>query len=134
MPFEGLWDPLEEEFWDQLALRWLQELRQNIPLSEREIAPRVGVIGFTAKPEQQWQFLSAAVDYSRSNAERFQIARGPFAVFARRFGEEYFTFIETAATNDPKFARMLGCMTQGDLADSLWNRLQAVAESADDSE
>jgi hypothetical protein len=77
MTIEERWQKLKPSDWEALARAWLAELRAKRKASESEVGQTVVMMNFTAAPEQQWQFIRAAISQADSDAELGHIAAGP---------------------------------------------------------
>src|SRR5436190_21750023 len=106
MPIDKRWERLGQSDWDAFAQAWIAELRGSSADSEADVRQSVVMMNFTATPEQQWQFILAAVAHA-SNEELGHIAAGPIEHLLGKHGERYIDEVERRAVSDPKFARML---------------------------
>jgi hypothetical protein len=125
MPIDERWQRLEPSDWDAFAQAWIAELRGTSADSESDVGQSVVVMNFTAKPEQQWQFILAALAHA-SDAELGHIAAGPMEHLLGKHGEKYIEEIERRAASDPRFARMLSGVWKYMMSDEVWARVEAL--------
>jgi hypothetical protein len=132
MPIDERWERLGPSDWDAFARAWIAELRGTPEESESDVAESVVMMNFTARPEQQWQFILAAVARA-SDEELGHIAAGPVEHLLGKHAEEYIAEVERRAASDPKSARMLAGVWKYMMSDDVWARVQALKERLADS-
>ena len=125
MPIDDRWDQLRASDWDAFARSWLAELRGGPTDSEADVGQSVVMMNFTARPEQQWQFILAAIHHA-SDVELGHIAAGPVEHLLGKHGENYIEKVEQRAEADPKFARMLAGVWKYMMTDEVWARVEAL--------
>jgi hypothetical protein len=125
MPIAERWDQLSAADWDAFARSWIAELRGVPSESQGDASKSVVMMNFTARPEQQWQFILAAVVHA-SDDELGDIAAGPMEHLLGKHGELYIENVEQRAEADPKFARMLAGVWKYMMTDEVWARVQVM--------
>jgi hypothetical protein len=125
MPIAERWDQLSAADWDAFARSWIAELRGVPSESQGDASQSVVMMNFTARPEQQWQFILAAVVHA-SDDELGDIAAGPMEHLLGKHGELYIENVEQRAEADPKFARMLAGVWKYMMTDEVWARVQVL--------
>lgn len=125
MPIDKRWERLELSDWDAFAKAWIAELRGSSAGSESDVGQSVVMMNITATPEQQWQFILAAVAHA-SEEELGHIAAGPIEHLLGKHGEKYIREVERRAASDPKFARMLSGVWKYMMTDEVWARVEAL--------
>jgi hypothetical protein len=125
MPIGEMWSHLGPAEWDAFAQSWIAELRGSSTDTESDVGQSVVMMNFTATPEQQWQFILAAIAHA-SDEELGHIAAGPIEHLLGKHGEEYIDEVEQRADADPKFARMLSGVWKYMMTDEIWARVQAL--------
>jgi hypothetical protein len=126
MPIENRWARLGPADWDAFAQAWLAELRGASPAPDRDFGQSVVMMNFTAVPEQQWQFILAAVAHAASEEEFGHIAAGPLEHLLGKHGEEYVGGVERRVASDPKFAELLAGVWKHGMTDEVWARVHAL--------
>lgn len=91
-------------------------------------------MGFTARPEQQWSFILAAIRHAKSDDEIGHIAAGPIEYLLGRHGEEYILDVENQAIANPKFACARTGVWKYTMSDEIWARVRAIQEKAESLE
>jgi hypothetical protein len=132
MPIDERWERLKPLDWEAFAQAWIAELRGSSDASEADVGQSVVMMNFTATPEQQWQFILAAVA-SASDEELGHIAAGPMEHLLGKHGESYIDEVERRATADPRFARMLSGVWKYRMTDEVWVRVVALKARFPDS-
>jgi len=127
MPLDERWDRLTPAAWDAFAQSWIAELRGAPSDAKNDVSLSVTMMGFTARPEQQWRFILAAVAHA-SEDEFGDIGAGPVEHLLGWHGEEYIGPVERQAESDPKFARMLAGVWKYMMSDEVWARVEALKE------
>jgi hypothetical protein len=125
MPIDQRWAELKPADWDAFAQAWIMELRNAEPNAESEVGSSVVMMNFTATPDQQWQFILAAVAHA-SNEELGHIAAGPIEHLLGNHGADYIDAVEQRAASDPKFARMLSGVWKYTMSDEVWKRIESL--------
>jgi hypothetical protein len=125
MPITEWWDHLHASDWDALAQSWIAELRGTPSNSEANVGQSVVMMNFTARPEQQWRFILAAIAHA-SDDELAHIAAGPMEHLLGWHGETCIEKVEQRAEADPRFARMLAGVWKYKMSDDVWARLEAL--------
>lgn len=123
MPIDPRWEELEQSDWEAFAQEWIAALRGSSGASGTEES--VVLMNFTAKPEQQWQFILAAVAHA-AEEELSHIAAGPMEHLLSRHGDRFIDEVERRAAADPKFAQMLSGVWKNMMTDEVWARVQAL--------
>jgi hypothetical protein len=90
-------------------------------------------MSFTARPDQQWQFVCSAVGQADSDDELGQIAAGPMEHLLGWHGDEIIARVEARAAADEKFAWMLTGVWKCLMTDEVWARVQAIQARFPDS-
>jgi hypothetical protein len=126
MPIDDRWQRLEPSDWEAFARKWLAELRGTPEDAESDVGQSVVMMNFTATPEQQWQFIQAAVSQARSDDELGHVAAGPMEHLMGWHGGDYIDAVEVQAAADPVFARMLGGVRKYRMKDEVWQRVQKL--------
>lgn len=102
------------------------------PLAESDDEPdmqeAVVWMNFTASPDEQWQFICSALGQAESDDELGHIAAGPMEHLLGSHGDSI-ARVETRASADRKFARMLTGVSKHTMADDVWARVQAIQAS-----
>jgi hypothetical protein len=143
LPNTSLWDHLTSSDWDAFVKAWLAELRMDPPPpepddesdedDEQDLSQSVVLMSFTARPDQQWQFICSAVAQADSDGELGQIAAGPMEHLLGWHGKDFIARVETRAAADEKFARMLTGVWKYMMTDEVWARVQAIQATVPDS-
>lgn len=126
MPIDERWRKLGPEDWKAFARAWLAELREVPDDPGARVSQSVVMMSFTATPEQQWQFVRAAVDAAESVDELGAIAAGPVEHLLGKHGGDYIAALEAQATADPKFAEMLTLVRRFTMTEEVWSRVQTL--------
>jgi hypothetical protein len=131
MPKRSTWDSLTDSSWDEFASAWCQEIRNESDADESvagdgEVGDKVVEMNFTAKPDQQWKFIIAAVHHAETEREISYIAAGPVEHILGWHGEEVIGWIEDQAKVDVKFSRMMTGVWKYRMSDEIWARVQAI--------
>lgn len=126
MPIDERWNQLEPSDWQAFAGAWLAALRGEPEDRDVDVRQSVVMMNFMAAPEQQWQFLMAAVRQAESDDELSHIAAGPMEHLLGWHGPKYIDAVEAQATADPKFERMLAGVWKYMMKDDVWERIQAM--------
>src|SRR5262245_39294087 len=95
MPIDERWDRLSDDDWSSFARDWVRQLRHGWQEGERDWGESVAMMNFTARPEQQWKFILAAVRHAQSDEELGHIAAGPVEHLLGWHGEKYIARIES---------------------------------------
>jgi hypothetical protein len=137
MPIDKRSERLDESDWKEFACAWLAELRGAPIDPSRDFGSSVVMMGFTATPDQQWQFIRASVAQAESDDELGHIAAGPMECLLGRHGASCIDAVEHLAATDARFARILMGVWKYMMTDDVWSRVQAVkarySESGDRS-
>jgi len=131
MPIDERWDRLSDDDWWKLAYNWLFQLRRGLQDGERDWGETVTMMNFTARPEQQWRFILAAIDHATSDAELSHIAAGPLEHLLGWHGEIYISEIEIHSANKPKLAKALTGVRKYMMSDDTWSRVQTIQQQAE---
>jgi hypothetical protein len=126
MPIDDRWEKLNDHQWSSFADAWLAELRRGDPQKDDNIGLSVVLMGFTARPEQQWKFIRLVADRANSDDDLGHIAAGPLECLLGRHGEQVISDIESMANQDQKFARLLTGVYQYMMTDEIWARVQLL--------
>jgi len=126
MPIDERWDGLSDEDWSGFAKAWVEQLRFGVPDGDRDYGESVTMMNFTARPEQQWKFIVAAVKHAESDDELGHIAAGPIEHLLGRHGDQYIVSVESLAQVDEKFARTMTGVWKYKMSDDNWSRVQAI--------
>jgi hypothetical protein len=126
LPIDERWHELSPSDWDAFARAWLAELRSPATGSDSNVGPSVVMMNFTATPEQQWQFILAAVAHAESDDELKHIAAGPIEHLLGKHGEKYIECVEKQAETDPKFARAISSVWKHLMSDAVWARVTGL--------
>jgi hypothetical protein len=126
------WEQSGQTEWEDLARRWLAELRGNVPTLEQEAGGYVGSMSYDAPPETQWQFILIAVSLAESDEELAHVAAGPLEYFLGYYGEDYISLVEDEMAANPKFARALTGVWQFRMSDEVWSRLATFMSKLSD--
>jgi hypothetical protein len=113
---------------EQLARRWLQDIRVNLD-GASESGESVVSMNFSAPPEVQWRFILIAVSLSESNDELSHIAAGPIEHLLGWHGESYIDVVENEVASNQKFARAITGVWQYMMTDEIWSRVQRLHKS-----
>jgi len=108
---------------EQLARRWLKDIRHNLG-GASDSGELVVSMNFDAPPEIQWRFILIAVTQSQSDDELSHIAAGPIEHLLSWHGESYIDVIESEVASNSKFARALTGVWQHMMKDEVWSRVQ----------
>ena len=125
MLIDERWERLTPADWDAFAKSWLADLRGESTDPNPDVAQSVVLMNFTAKPEQQWQFILAAVSQA-SDEELEHIAAGPVEHLLSSHGTQYIDLVEQQASSDLRFARMLTGVWRHLMSDAVWARLEVL--------
>lgn len=125
MPIDERWEKLGPSDWNAFAQAWIAEMRAPSGDSESKVGQSVVMMNFTAKPEQQWQFILAALEHA-SDDELGAIAAGPLEHLLGKHGERFIDEVERRAASDPKFAQMLSGVWKYMMKDEIWSRVEAL--------
>ena len=131
MPIDERWDRLSDEDWSNFARVWVEQLRTGVQEGQRDYGDSVVMMNFTARPEQQWKFLIAAVNHADSDDELGHIAAGPMEHLLGWHGEQFIDDFELHAATDPKLARAVTGLYQYKMSDAIWARVRAIQERTD---
>jgi hypothetical protein len=107
MPIDERWDRLSDDDWSNFAQNWVEQLRYGQQEGERDWGESVTMMNFTARPEQQWKFILAAVGHAQSDDELGHIAAGPIEHLLGWHGAKYISAVEAQAASDSKFAKAI---------------------------
>ena len=129
MPITDRWDHLTPSDWEEFALAWLEELRDGDQNNDSRVGQAVVGMNFTARSEQQWTFIVAAVAHARAE-ELGHIAAGPVEHLLGWHGELFIETVERQAALDPTFARMVTEAWRYRMTDEVWSRVQAIQRAA----
>jgi Family of unknown function (DUF6869) len=116
---------------EQLAGKWLSDIRRNLPDEDSEdsdAGQAVVSMNFSAPPEIQWRFILIAVSLSESDDELGHVAAGPIEHLLGWHGDAYISIVENEARTNPKFARALTGVWQYMMADEVWSRLRMLQQ------
>src|SRR5947208_12393616 len=94
MPIDERWEQLGPSDWEAFARAWIAELRGESTGSESDVGQSVVMMNFTAKPDQQWQFILAAVAHAESDEEFGHLAAGPMEHLLGKHGARYIDQVE----------------------------------------
>src|SRR5262249_38619738 len=130
MPIDKRWDELSDSDWTGFAAAWIQQLRLGVQPGERDCGDSVTMMGFTARPEQQWKFLLAAVAEAETDHELGHIAAGPIEYLLGKHGNDYINSVEERAAEDAKFARAVAMAWKYTMSDDVWARVQVIQQRA----
>ena len=125
--FDG-WDRLSDEDWSEFARVWVKQLRGGVEEGERDYGDTVVMMNFTARPEQQWKFVVAAVEQAQTDDELGHFAAGPMEHVLGWHGEQFIDDFELHAAANAKFARAMTGMYQYKMTDAIWARVRAIQE------
>jgi hypothetical protein len=125
MPITDRWDHLTPADWEELAIAWLEELRDEDSDEDSRVGQTVVAMNFTARPEQQWTFILAAVAHAEPE-QLGHIAAGPIEHLLGWHGEQFIEAVERQAALDPKFARAMTGVWKYMMTDEVWARVQAI--------
>lgn len=123
MPLDERWDRLDDAQWASFAESWLAELRSGDKSEDDRVGASVTWMGFTARPEQQWKFIRLATAAAVSDDELGHIAAGPVECLLGHHGVQFIDEVESLASGDPQFARMLTGVWKYMIPDDVWERL-----------
>jgi len=126
MPIDDRWDRLTPTQWDDFAKAWLEEQRDGGNSNGSDLGQSVVWMSFTARPDQQWQFILAAVGHAQSNHDLGNIAAGTMEHLLGWYGNEFIAHVEEQAAIDSKFARMLTGVWKYKMSDEIWERVRAI--------
>ena len=126
MPIDERWGRFDASEWVAFAQAWLAELRGTSDADASDIGQSVVLMNFTASPDQQWQFVLAAMIQATSGDELGHIAAGPVEHLLGWHGEDYIGRVERQAKSDPQFARMLTGVRKYMMSDEIWQRVQEL--------
>jgi hypothetical protein len=130
MPIDERWDRLSDDDWSRFARDRTRQLRHGEKEGERDWGQSVVMMNFTARPEQQWKFILAAVEHAESRDELKHIAAGPIEHILGRHGEDWIAEAEAEAANSPKFADAMIGVWRNRMSDKVWARVQAIQQRA----
>jgi hypothetical protein len=125
MPIDERWQRLGPSDWAAFAQAWLTELRHPSSNGESNVRLDAVWMSFSATPEQQWEFILAAITHSESDEELGHIAAGPIEHLLGWHGEKYIDRVEHQAAIDAKFGRALTGVWKYLMKDEVWARVQA---------
>ncbi len=131
MQIDERWDRLSDEDWSNFARDWVQQLRHGWQEGDRDWDESVTMMNFTARPEQQWKFIIAAVGHAQSDDELGLISAGPIEHLLGWHGEQYIAKIESQAATDSKFAKAVTGVRKYRMADEIWDRVQVIQQLAE---
>jgi hypothetical protein len=131
MPIDERWDQLTDADWSKFARIWVEQLRSGVHEGERDYGDTVVMMNFTARPEQQWKFLLAAVAHTQTDDELGHIAARPMEHLLGWHGDQFIDDFELHAATNPKFARAMTGMYQYKMSDAIWVRVRAIQERAE---
>lgn len=122
------WGKLSLSDWDTLAKGFLAELRlrKSDPNTDNRVSMAVTMMNFTAKPQQQWKFILAAVSLAGSDDELGHIAAGPIEHLLAWHGKDWIDSVDQQAAKDPTFARALTNVWRNQMTDDVWARVQTL--------
>jgi hypothetical protein len=129
MPITDRWDHLTPSEWEEFALEWLEELRDDDRGKDSRVGQAVVGMNFTARPEQQWTFILAAVAHA-GDEELGHIAAGPIEHLLGWHGELFIEAVERQAALDPTLARMMTKAWRYRMTDEVCSRVQAIQRAA----
>lgn len=128
------WEKLTDERWQNLAEKYLFEIRENEGKEHKEENDRYGLIitefRFTSSPELQWKFILLTVSLAETDAELADIAAGQIEHLLGWHGEKYIDLVEQEAENSPKFARTLTGVWKYMMTGEVWARVQKLQAKA----
>ena len=127
-----MWKDFGSNDWENFAKAWLVELRREGLLEESEIDESVVIMNFTAKPEQQWVFILATINFAESDDELGSIAAGPIEHLLGKFGKDYIEIVEKEATNNLKFSRAMTGVWKYMIDDDIWERIKKLQANVKD--
>lgn len=130
MPIDERWDDLSDEDWTGFAHAWVEQLRFGVREGQDDYGQSVVMMNFTARPEQQWQFILAAVEHAETDDELGHIAAGPIEHLLGSHGEKFIADVESLAQADEKFARALTGVWNYKMSDDVWARVQQIQSRA----
>jgi uncharacterized protein DUF6869 len=131
MPIDERWDRLSDDDWWEFARAWVEQLRLGVYEGERDYGESVTIMNFTARPEQQWKFILAAVYHAETDDELGHIAAGPIEHLLGWHGVTYITDVEAQAASDAKFAKSITGVWKYLMTDEIWNRVRAIQQQAE---
>jgi hypothetical protein len=131
MPIDERWDKLSDDDWSNFARDWVEQLRRGQHEGERDWGQSVTMMNFTARPEQQWKFILAAIDHAQSDDELGHIAAGPIEHLLGWHGERFIATIESQAVSDSKFAKAITGVWKYKMSDEIWSRVQSMQQRAE---
>lgn len=121
-------EKFEEVDLEQLARRWLSDIRQNLD-SPSDSSDAVVSMNFSASPEIQWRFILIAMALADTDLQLGHIAAGPIEHLLGWHGESYIGVVENEAQSNPKFARALTGVWQYMMTEEVWARVQRLQEN-----
>lgn len=124
MPITDNWDQLSQQDWQDLATAWIAEL--GGASSDDDLGQKVVLMNFTASPDQQWQFLVAAVNSARTEDHLAAIAAGPLEHLLTKHGDEYISLVEVESRSSKAFANAVAGVWRNSMNNDVWSRVQAI--------
>ena len=130
MPITENWDQLSQQDWQDFATAWIAEL--GGASSDEDWGQKVVLMNFTASPDQQWQFLVAAVNSARTKDHLAAIAAGPLEHLLAKHGDEYISRVEVEARNSKAFAKAVADVWRNSMNNEVWSRVQAIQATVEE--
>jgi len=124
------WKELSPEEMAAFADEWLASLSEES--EEDPVGQAVVLMGFTAPPDQQWDFVAAAVARAETDEHLAHIAAGPAECLLGRHGDASIAWFEERSAADPKFARMMTGVWRYRMTDEVWERVQRLQARVED--
>jgi len=92
----------------------------------------MGGMTFYATPEQQWDIISELIDKAPDSENVLQtIAAGPLEGYLSKFSDSVIDAVESRASSDPKFARVLSGVWKHGMSDSVWKRVRRIQKTVE---
>lgn len=130
------WEKLSDERWQNLAEKYLSEIRENQGKEYKAEDNKYGLIvtdfRFSSAPELQWKFILLTISLAGTDAELADIAAGQIEHLLGWHGENYIDSVEREAENNPKFARALTGVWKYRITDEIWARIQILQSRVKD--
>jgi len=87
---------------------------------------------FYVTPEQQWGIILELIDKAPDSENVLQtIAAGPLEGYLGESGDSVIGAVESHASSDPKFARVLSGVWRHGMSDSVWQRVRKIQRTVE---
>jgi len=133
MPIDQRWNALTAADWNAFAQAWLAELRADSN-DDSDMGQRVVMMNFTSTAEHQWSFIEAAIRHATTDEELGHIAAGPIEHLLGKHGDAYIDRIEAMSASNPQFKKMMLGVWKHMMKDNVWERVQAIQNSANEKD